>query len=253
MSPYISRLRSILRYLGWADPIYKWKLSRGNCPVCGASLFISLKPSDFLTRCLSCKGNAVSLSLIPVIKKQFGGRAKTAHAYELSTYGATLCYLKNNFGLVTVSEYMPDEVNGAVINGVLNEDIQNLTFANDTFDLITSNSVLEHVPDDIKGLQECLRTLKSGGTLIFSVPLYGTPQTIKMAEVTPHGISLLEEAEFHDSRFGGPKSALTFWRHSHHDICDRVRAAGFNRVELVDVVLAPSQGLPTKVVYATKD
>jgi SAM-dependent methyltransferase len=248
-----SRIRSVIRYLSWADPFYKWKLSRGSCPACDATLFISLKPSDFLTRCLSCKANVVNLSLIPVIKKHFGGLKNTAHAYELSTYGATLGYLKNNFGQVTVSEYMSGEVNGALINGVLNEDILNLTFAENTFDLITSNSVLEHVPDDIKGVQECLRTLKPGGALIFSVPLYDTPLTIRMAVITPTGIDFLSEPEYHDSRLSGPKSALTFWRHSYHDICNRVRAAGFNRVELVDVIITPSQGLPTKVVYAIKD
>lgn len=248
----LPRVRSAIRYLSWSDPVYKWKLSRACCPACGGRLFISLKRSDHLTRCLSCKANAINLSLIPIIARDFGPTAGAAHAYELSTFGATHDYLRKTFGRVTVSEYMPGEVKGAVIDGVLNQDVQELTFANDSFDLITSNQVMEHVPDDIKGFQECLRTLKPRGWLIFTVPLYDTSHTIKMAEVTANGIHFLEEPEYHDSRLGGPRSALVFWRHSCHDICDRLKGAGFNAVELVDVTIAPSQGLPTRVVHAVK-
>jgi len=247
-----NRIRSATRYLSWADPVYKWKFSRGRCPACNAGLFISLKRSDFMTRCLSCKANVVNISLIPVIKKHFGESSKNAHAYELSTYGSTLNFLNDNFGQVTVSEYMPDEERGALVEGVQNQDVQSLTFPDNTFDLVTSNSVLEHVPHDIKAYSECLRTLKPGGAMIFSVPLYDTPNTVKMAELTADGIKFLQEPEYHDSRLGGPKSALTFWRHSFRDICERVKEAGFSRVELVDVIIAPSQGLPTKVVYAIK-
>lgn len=250
---FLPRARSAIKYLSWSDPVYKWKLSRASCPACGGRFFISLSQSDFMTRCLSCRANAVNLSLIPVIKEQFGLSAGVAHAYELSTFGATHDYLHNSFGQVTVSEYMPDEVKGAVINGVLNEDIQDLTFADESFDVITSNQVMEHVPDDIKGFQECLRTLKPRGRLIFTVPLYDTPHTIKMAEVTADGIRFLQEPEYHDSRLGGPRSALVFWRHSYHDICDRLKAAGFNTAKLVDVIIAPSQGLPTRVVCAIKN
>lgn len=249
------RIRSALRYLRLGtDPVYRWKLSRSRCPSCNAHLFISLKPSDFFTRCLSCRANVVNLSLIPVIKSHFDRlTCATMHAYELSTYGATFKYLKSNFGKVTTSEYMPGEMRGGVIDGVLNEDITNLTFADNTFDLITSNSVFEHVPDDIRGYQECFRTLKNDGVLIFTVPLYDIAETIKMAVITPSGIEFIEKPEYHDSRLGGPKSALTFWRHSYRDICDRVAIAGFNRLELVNVLITPVQGLPTKVVYARKN
>jgi len=250
---FLPRVRSAIRYLSWSDPVYKWKLSRATCPSCGARLFISLKPSDFLTRCLSCRANAVNLALIPVIESDFGPSARVAHAYELSTFGATHDYLHQRFEQVTVSEYMPGEVKGAVFNGVLNQDVQDLTFADDSFDLITSNQVMEHVPDDIQGFRECWRTLKPRGRLIFTVPLYDTPHTIRMAEVTPDGIRLLQEPEYHDSRLGGPRSALTFWRHSCHDICDRLRAAGFQTAKLVDVMIAPSQRFPTRVVHAAKD
>ena len=44
-----------------------------------------------------------------------------------------------------------------------NADIQNLPFMNGTFDAVIANSMLYHVPDLEKGLQEVRRVLKRGG------------------------------------------------------------------------------------------
>ncbi|MBR6381180.1 MAG: methyltransferase domain-containing protein [Lachnospiraceae bacterium] len=44
------------------------------------------------------------------------------------------------------------------------EDIQTLSFADDTFDAVIANMMLYHVPDLPKGLREVRRVLKSGGT-----------------------------------------------------------------------------------------
>jgi ubiquinone/menaquinone biosynthesis C-methylase UbiE len=54
---------------------------------------------------------------------------------------------------------MPDEKLGERINGIFNQDVQHLTFSDASFDVVTSNQVFEHVPDDIKGYAECLRVL----------------------------------------------------------------------------------------------
>ena len=43
------------------------------------------------------------------------------------------------------------------------EDIQDLSFADDTFDVVIANAMLYHVPDLSKGLSEVRRVLKNGG------------------------------------------------------------------------------------------
>jgi len=50
-------------------------------------------------------------------------------------------------------------------------DICDLPFKDNTFDLILCNHVLEHIPDDLKAMEELYRVLKKGGTLIAQVPL----------------------------------------------------------------------------------
>jgi SAM-dependent methyltransferase len=49
-------------------------------------------------------------------------------------------------------------------------DITKLPFADEYFDVIFCNHVLEHIPDDTKAMQELFRVLKKGGWGIFQVP-----------------------------------------------------------------------------------
>jgi hypothetical protein len=57
--------------------------------------------------------------------------------------------------------------------------------------------------------------------------------------------------EYHDSRRGGPCSALCFWRHSRHDIAARVSSAGF-QTRLVELRFPAALREATFVVYAVK-
>jgi SAM-dependent methyltransferase len=171
-------------------------------------------------------------------------------AHEFSSFGATFEYFRKHCPNFTFSEYFPGEP--PVVGGIRNEDITDLTFASVSMDLLTSNGVLEHVPEDVQGYRECHRVLRPGGVLIFTVPLYDTPESVKLASAGEHGIVWHGNPEYHDSRLGGPLSAPTFWRHSWRDMCQRVGQVGFRSVELVDVILTPMQGGPSKVVKAMK-
>ena len=63
-----------------------------------------------------------------------------------------------------------------VANAVV--DITNIQFADGHFDLVICHHVLEHVPDDKKGIAECYRVMKKGGTGYISVPMQvGAPAT----------------------------------------------------------------------------
>ena len=199
----IARISSIVRYIFWSDAPYKWKLCKGDCPLCEPTTFLSLKKDPFLTRCLKCKANITNLSLIPVIKNHFKGIYQGKKAYELSSYGSTLEWLKKYFDEVVYSEYFANLPSRKYYNGILNQDVQNLTFEDECFDVVTSNQVFEHVPNDEQGYFECFRVLKKGGALIFSVPLYMTEHTEKIAYLDNDQIRFLGRPEYHDSRIGG--------------------------------------------------
>jgi SAM-dependent methyltransferase len=204
----------------------------------------------FMTRCVRCGANVPNLALIPVINAH-REKTRVEDVYEMSTYGATLGYLKRTFANVIESEYFPRKAPGQIIDGIRNEDVQCLSFADASLDLITSNQVFEHVPDDVLGYRECFRALRPGGALVMAVPLGDRPETLMAAEVIGDKIVHHMEPQYHDSRRGGPRSALVFWHHSVNDICSRIARAGFEAT-LVNVVITPVQQVPQRVIYAVK-
>lgn len=56
-------------------------------------------------------------------------------------------------------------------------DITNITFPDNTFDIIICNHVLEHVPDDRKAMSELFRALKPGGWAILQTPMSNKTST----------------------------------------------------------------------------
>ena len=203
-----------------------------------------------MIRCLSCRANGTNLSLIPLIKKHQKFHP-VREAWEMSTYGATLSFLRKHVDHVYESEYFQRKRSGEIVNGILNQDVQETSFSDSSLDLITSNQVFEHVPNDIKGYAECFRVLRPGGSLLFTVPLYDIPATEKLAEIRDGELVYYTKPEYHDSRAAGPESILTFWHHSLNDIAERVSSVGFD-VTVEDVFIAPYPIPAEKVVYAFK-
>ncbi len=69
------------------------------------------------------------------------------------------------------SEYFgPESQSGQIVNGVRHEDLQQTSFADETFDIILTSEVFEHIPDAIKAEREVVRILKKGGFYCFTVP-----------------------------------------------------------------------------------
>src|SRR5262249_1078550 len=71
----------------------------------------------------------------------------------------------------TQSYYWPDHLLGTIdANGVRCEDLTRLTFADNSFDLVITSDVLEHIYDIRSAFAEITRGLKPGGVHIFSIP-----------------------------------------------------------------------------------
>lgn len=99
-------------------------------------------------------------------------------------------------------------------------DICNLPFKDNEFDVILCNHVLEHIPNDIKAMQELYRVLKPGGMGIFQIPQDLTRATT------------FEDASITDKK----KRAKIFGQYDHvrvygRDYFDKLRAVGFKVTE----------------------
>lgn len=247
----VARIRGAFSYLSGAGPAHNWRLSAAVCPHCGPSHFVGLQSDPYFIRCLKCRANGVNLSIIATIQRNVTGLLDK-EAYEMSTYGSTYSFLKRNCSRFHCSEFIPGHKSGEWINGTLNEDAQQLSFADESLDIITSNQVFEHVPDDLAAYRECWRTLRPGGSLSFTVPLRDACCTVQVATIKDGAVNWLSTPEFHASRLTGPNSVPVFWRFSVNDISERVAVAGFREVSLVKVTIVPQQVTPQIVVHAVK-
>lgn len=77
------------------------------------------------------------------------------------------------------------------------DDVQHLTFANDCTDVLVSYSCFHHWADPIKGLRECYRVLRPGGTMIIidSMPTEEMALDLLRKKIdNPQVLALLEKA-----------------------------------------------------------
>lgn len=121
------------------------------------------------------------------------------------------------------------------------ESITSFSHAARSLDLVAHSDVLEHVYDTDAALRECARVLRAGGTMLFTVPFAVERQaSVLRGRPLPDGqVEHIESPEYHGDgvRHGGIYTFHTFgW-----DLLDRMRAAGFSRVE-IGFYHAPGEG-----------
>lgn len=98
------------------------------------------------------------------------------------------------------SEYLgPEHEPGAVVDGRQHQDLQRLSFGDESLDLVLSSDVLEHVPDPYRAHREILRVLRPGGHHVFTVPFHLTLyEDETRARLGPDGVpELLAEPIHH--------------------------------------------------------
>jgi len=103
-------------------------------------------------------------------------------------------------------------------------DLQNLSFADETFDVIITSDVFEHVREEVKGYREVYRTLKKGGTFLLTVP-YDHQREKSIVRVAVEGdqnIFLMEP------RYHGGGGATLAYREYGRDLLDLLRSVGFS-------------------------
>ena len=176
---------------------------------------------------------------------------RTLSIYETSYYGATFDFLRKYAGALQYSEFFERVPLGVEVGGVRNEDLQRLTFADAQFDLVTSNQVFEHIPDDLAAFREVYRVLKPGGIFLMMVPLK-PGRTETKAQLVDGAVKWLGTPEYHDSRHSGPNSAPVFRVYGEDDVTLRTARCGFAMNVLREYVVTDLQRTPEKVVVCRK-
>lgn len=150
----------------------------GYCSVCNEETefyvdFYWSKTKEPLWRetitCSKCNCNSRMRFMIEYIKKNFINNKIFIYERITNTYAELSKCIKEIVG----SEYLSsDYKSGEVVNGIMHQDATMLSFEDNTFNLVVSNDVFEHVSDFKQSLREAYRCLKPGGKLVFSIPIF---------------------------------------------------------------------------------
>lgn len=124
------------------------------------------------------------------------------------------------------SQYSPDVPTGVIApHGYRNESLERLTFPDESFDLVVTQDVMEHVFDAAAAFGEIARVLRPGGLHVFTTPLVRNVQrSVRRARLEPDGrIVHFGTPEYHGNPVDPSGSLVTF--HWGYDITHHILAA----------------------------
>jgi SAM-dependent methyltransferase len=119
---------------------------------------------------------------------------------------------------------------GEVRDGVRCEDLMRLSFADQSFDLVVTSDIFEHVRHPYQAFEEVYRVLHDGGMHIFTVPCRWPmrERTVSRVDVSGPEDVFVEEPMYHGPHLVYNDFGL--------DLLDRLDAVGF----VTDVMLFAS-------------
>ncbi|MEA9598530.1 class I SAM-dependent methyltransferase [Polynucleobacter sp. AP-Sanab-80-C2] len=138
-------------------------------------------------------------------------------------------YFAEKFPNTIGSEFLGEQLpfGTANIDGIRNETLCDLSFPDQSFDMVISLDVLEHIPEYSKAFKECARVLKNGGRLMWSAPFVPSSQeNLLRAIIRDNEIIHIESPEYHGDPLSG--DGVLCFQHFGWEMLDQVRSAGFS-------------------------
>lgn len=110
------------------------------------------------------------------------------------------------------SQYFADVPRGEYRDGVRSEDVEALTFPDESIDLFITQDVLEHVFNPDRALREIHRVLRPGGAHVFTAPKHrGLDVSRRRARLEADGsVTHLLPEEYHGNPISDNKALVTW-------------------------------------------
>jgi SAM-dependent methyltransferase len=196
----------VAEFPAYLRKIYLWRIRRCEC--CERLTIFLCNGSAEFRACMFCSANERYELLAAEIKNRYGSDLAKMDVLELDPY-SPLRKILSRARMHVRTFYEPLEEKGSFrADGTMCQDITALTFPNESFDLIVSSDVLEHVPSLESAFRESRRVLKQHGAHLFTVP--PRVETKRRAEFVEGKVVHLEPPEYHRDPLSA-RGILAFW------------------------------------------
>ena len=239
--------RTLLQRLaGWMMPLVGlwYRGNRYECPLCGRR-YRKLLPYGYVTsrenalcpHCLSLERHRLLWLYLERETTLFESLPRLLH---IAPEVCLMRHLKPHYKS-SPERYQTADLESPLAD--LHFDIQQIPLADESFDVVICNHLMEHVEDDLRAMRELHRILKRGGWGVLLSP-----------------VDLQRATTFEDDSITDPKERTRiFGQYDHrrlygNDFADRLREAGFE-VEDLDYAASLSDeertryGLPCDHIY----
>ena len=217
----------------------------GTCTVCGHSQKFekanrSLREGD---RCDNCRASLRYQGQAEALVKLYGlshssslvelcqeDNFQKLNVYEPGITGSFRKLFQEHLKYYTTSFYWDHVPSGEYHNNVQCQDLENLTYPDNKFDLIITSDIFEHIRHPWTAFKEVYRVLKPGGYHVFSIPVQVPlpKQTIYRVDVSGSEDIHLLEPRYHGD---GQGNSCIVYTDFGADIVDSLKDIGYD-VEL---------------------
>ena len=209
------------------------KANHGYCPICEKRTFF-VRYHEWLRdnyRCMYCWSIPRQRAIVKYLSDNISDWSDLK-IHESSPDGCASDYIANRASEYVGSHFYSDVSPGCFRDGFRSENLEAQTFADQEFDLVITQDVMEHVLDPARAFQEIERTLKPGGMHVFTVPVYGHEETRIRARHGQDGeIEYLAEPDYHGNPIDASGSLVT--REWGRDIAEFIEDACGLKTELL--------------------
>lgn len=196
----------------------------GYCPTCAQQVTFIAQDAWLRDnyRCSGCGSIPRERALMQTIDSYFPNwRSLTIHESSPANRGASK-RLSQECSQYIPSQFFLDKKPGSIVGNFRSENLEALTFADESIELHITQDVLEHVFHPSIVFNEIARTLKPGGAHIFTVPIVNKHNPSKLRARMSEGgqISHLEPPMYHGNPINDEGSLVTIdWG---FDICRHI-------------------------------
>jgi SAM-dependent methyltransferase len=191
----------------------------GTCPVCEKSVTFSANGPYFrrTLKCSNCGCEPRHRAFMHILKQYFPDW-ENLRLHESSPGWdpvSTLLVTKNKHYIA--SQYDPNVPSGDVVQAprmpcraYRSENLEAQTFADESFDLVVTLDVFEHIFHPDLAIREIARTLKPGGATLMTVPIVQRLRRSQRRAALVNGeVKHILPAEFHGNPISGEGSIVT--------------------------------------------